>query len=79
MVPLPPLTISMVCDSHNLSNTSRSLSSARNIANFSTAVLIACVRCTEDAGDIVVLDTEAFGSKVMESDEMWLVEFFAPW
>jgi len=33
----------------------------------------------EDAGDIVVLDTEAFGSKVMESDEMWLVEFFAPW
>lgn len=33
----------------------------------------------EDAGDVVVLDDENFEATVMNSDDIWLVEFYAPW
>jgi protein disulfide-isomerase A6 len=33
----------------------------------------------EDPGDVVVLDDENFDSTVMNSDDIWLIEFYAPW
>jgi len=32
-----------------------------------------------DAGDVVVLDDENFDKTVMNSDDIWLIEFYAPW
>jgi len=33
----------------------------------------------EDPGDVVVLDDDNFEDLVMNSDDIWLVEFYAPW
>ena len=32
-----------------------------------------------DPGDVVVLDDNNFDSTVMNSDDIWLIEFYAPW
>lgn len=33
----------------------------------------------EDHGDVVVLDAENFGSMVLQSKDLWFVEFYASW
>ena len=33
----------------------------------------------EEGGDVVVLTESNFKSQVIQSSEVWLVEFFAPW
>ena len=33
----------------------------------------------DDPGDVVVLDDENFDKMVMGSDDIWLIEFYAPW
>ena len=31
------------------------------------------------SSDVVILDAKNFKSEVMKSDELWMVEFYAPW
>ena len=56
---------------------------------FAKALSLAAVLCAsaasaadyfaEPAAEVVVLDTEAFESDVLKSEDLWLVEFYAPW
>jgi len=45
---------------------------------FSLLVLIALARAGDDK-DVIILSDDDFASKVYSSDDIWLVEFYAPW
>ena len=38
-----------------------------------------CLADYTSKGDVVVLTQSNFNEKVIQSDELWVVEFYAPW
>ena len=53
------------------------------IAVFVGAAVCCILACTSamysSSDDVVELTAANFNSKVIQSDELWLVEFYAPW
>jgi len=41
--------------------------------------LLASVLLFVSGSDVIKLDSSNFKEKVLKSDEVWLVEFYAPW
>jgi thioredoxin-like negative regulator of GroEL len=59
--------------------------SLRHVAALTLALALAQPSCAEPEyfgekpGDVELLSTKDFETKVLESSDLWLVEFYAPW